>query len=276
MEIKSFTPHNPLLRNYIECFYTLKRRPEAKDDIYLAFPNVLQILCLHRRAKIELIENVRTLSYCPNNELVSNLICHIGSPEKVHFVGEADEICIYFKPLGLNAFLEKELRYYVRSAFSPFDPFPDYRTKMADVFSLENSEQRIRALEDYFLSKLVGFRHPFLPRVVGEMLENESAFSLSEIARKLGISRTTLVKHFDRHLCTTPSHFKKIVRFRSAMKHHRHRFPEDNLTALSHGAEYFDQSHMIKDFRRLTSFPPKRFFTNISSLESGRINWMFL
>ncbi|HEX8246774.1 MAG TPA: AraC family transcriptional regulator [Pyrinomonadaceae bacterium] len=276
MKVKTFTPQNPLLRKYIECFYTLTRKREEKDDVYLAFPNVFSILCLHRQTKIELIENVRTLSHRPGNEFVSNLICHIKRSEQIRYQGEADEICVYFKPLGINAFLDKELRQYVRAAVAEFNPFEDYRLKMTEIFSFENVEDRIRALENYWLSKHVGFRHAFLPQTVEEIMENDRQFSLSGAARKIGISRTTLVKHFDLHLCTTPSHFKKIARFRSAMKQHGFKFSGANLTALSHSAEYFDQSHMIKDFKSLTSFAPKPFFSNISSLENGRINWMFL
>jgi transcriptional regulator GlxA family with amidase domain len=183
---------------------------------------------------------------------------------------------VYFKPLGINAFLDRELRHYITAASDEFSPFADYRAKMAEIFAIENTEARICALEDYWLSKHAGFRHAFLPRLVGEMTANDCPFPLSEAARKLRISRTTMVKHFDLHLCTTPSHFKKIARFRNAMKQQRHKFSNANLTAISHSAEYFDQSHMIKDFKQLTNFAPKPFFSNLSSLENGRINWIFL
>lgn len=276
MEVKSFTPQNPLLRNYIECFYALTRDAKEKDDVYLAFPNVFSFVCLNNRAKIEVIKNVRTISYCPGKEIESNLISHHPYPDQIRYQGETDEICIGFKPLGLNAFLGKELRCYVRSAFAEFEPFEDYRLRMGEIFSFESIEYRVWALEEYWLSKFVGFRHPFLSRIIGEILEKDNSFSLSETARKIGISRPTIVKHFDLHLCTTPSHFKKVARFRNAMKHHRHRFSGDNLTAISNDAEYFDQSHMIKDFKSLTNYAPKSFFSNITSLENGRINWMFL
>jgi AraC-like DNA-binding protein len=276
MEVKSFTPRNRLLQNYIECFYTLTRDAGDDDDVYIAFPNILSILCLHKQTKIELIENVRTLSHCPDNEIESNLICHINGSEQIRYRGEADEICIYFKPLGINAFLDKELRQYVQSAVAEFNPFEDYHSRIAEIFSFRNVEDRIHALENYWLSKHIGFQHPFMHQIVGEMMENESSFSLSETARKIGISRTTLVKHFDSHLCTTPSHFKKVARFRSAMKQHRHKFAGEKLTDISCSADYFDQSHMIKDFKSLTKFSPKPFFSKISQLENGRINWIFL
>jgi len=54
MEVKSFTPLNPLLRDYIECFYTLTRRPEEKDNVSnFALPNVFTILSITRILKPE-------------------------------------------------------------------------------------------------------------------------------------------------------------------------------------------------------------------------------
>lgn len=276
MEVKSFIPQNPLLRNHIECFYTLTRRAEEKDDVYIAFPNVFSILSLNKHSKTEVTGKFKTLNYRPGNPLESVLVCPSLDFAHIRYQGEADEVSVYFKPLGLNAFLGRELRHYVKNASDEFNPYEDYLSKMKNIFSFESSEARIRALEDYWMAKYVGFRHPFLPQVVGEMMESDRPFSLSEAARKIGISRTTLVKHFDLHLCAAPSHFKKIARFRSAMKHHRHRVSDNNLTVISQSADYFDQSHMIKDFKSLTSFAPKLFFSNISSLENGRINWIFL
>jgi transcriptional regulator GlxA family with amidase domain len=93
---------------------------------------------------------------------------------------------------------------------------------------------------------------------------------------KYGISRTTINKHFDLHLCTTPSQFKKVFRFRNAMRRHRLKISAESLADISCDAEYFDQSHMIKDFKSLTSYAPKTFFSKISALEDGQINWLFL
>jgi AraC-like DNA-binding protein len=275
MEVRSFVPQNPLLRDHIECFYTLKRSAEEADDVYITFPNVFPILSLHKQAKIEVIRRVRTLSHCSDSEVESNLICHFPRFERIRYCGQTDEICVYFKPLGINAFLTRELSYYAKSPFAELMPFNDYRSRMSKIFSIGSSEQRIHALEKYWISKYVGFQHPFLAGAVDEIMKNDPPSSLSAMAERLGISRTTLVKHFNLHLCTTPSHFKKIARFRNAMNLRRFRLSNANLTAVSQSAEYFDHSHMIKDFKSLTSFAPKSFFSNISSLENGRINWIF-
>lgn len=276
MKVKLYKPQNSLLQRYIECFYTFRRSPEDENIKYMAFPSVFSMICLNADAEIDVSEHNLTITYRAQSKLQSSLICDFKSSGWIRYAGATDEIVIYFKPLGLNAFLEQTFKDLAPSYFAKFCPFDDYQAAMTGIFSLDGDERRLAALENYWLSKYIGFEHPFLHRVVGEIISDNGADSISEAARRTGISRPTLNKHFDRHLGTTPSQFKKIVRFRNAMKHHRQKIAAENLADISCGADYFDQSHMIKDFKTLTTFSPKTFFSKISTFEDGNINWLFL
>lgn len=276
MDIKLYQPRNPLLQQYIECIYTLLRRPEEKSVTYISFPSIFSMVCLNSKTRVELANNNLKITSCPDNPLETLLICNFDKAGRVRYEGESDEIVIYFKPLGINAFLDKELRYYLQAPYVYFAPFEDYKQRMLEIFSLEDAQERIHALEDYWLARLKGFQHPFLHNVIDEMLNNNSSSSISGVALKNNISRTTLNKHFDLHLCTTPSRFRKVARFRNAIKRHQKKSSHENLTDISYCLEYFDQSHMIKDFKALTSYTPKAFFPKITNLEDGQINWVFL
>jgi AraC-like DNA-binding protein len=275
MKVTLYKPQNSLLGQYIECFYTFRRDAEDESIKYMGFPSIFSMVCLNAEEKIEVSGQNLIFTHCPQNELQTTLICDFNYSGWMRYSGATDEIVIYFKPLGINAFLEKNFKHYMTSFFVKFSPFDDYRAAMTDIFSIDGDEPRIAALENYWLSKHLGFEHPFLRRVVAEILRDGGASSINEIARRHGISRPTLNKHFDRHICTTPSQFKKIVRFRNAMKNHRQKIAAENLADISSGADYFDQSHMIKDFRTLTNHSPKTFFSKISTLEDGYINWLF-
>jgi AraC-like DNA-binding protein len=276
MKIKLYRPESPLLKPFIECFYTLKRDRDESPVKYVGFPSIFPMVCLNANAEIELANDNLVFSHSRTNTLENTLICDFDYSGWIKYEGATDEMVIYFKPLGLNAFLDRSLRSYVTSFFMRFDPYEDYKARMIEIFSVNNDEKRIELLEDYWSSKLRGFDHPFLQNVVDEIMSNDFRGAISELAARHGISRTTLVKHFDLHICTTPSQFKKIVRFRNAMKRHRNKISHQNLSEISHEVDYFDQSHMIKDFKSLTKLPPKSFFSKLSTLEDGQINWLFL
>lgn len=277
MEVKLFKPKNPLLQKYIECIYILTRAQNAKPKIYLTFPSIFTIISTNTNTKTLVKGNHVTLTYCPNNKLETYLVRQVSDPAWIQYEGEANEITIYFKPLGINAFLENTLSYYYETQYPRFNPFEDYQIKMAEILLLSKDEDKVQILEDYWLSKLKKFEHPFLYKIVDKLMnEKDSSESISEIASNLGITRATLNKHFALHICKTPSQFKKIARFREVMKKHLLKGCDENLTDIAYNTHYFDQSHMIKDFKSLTNYSPKVFFSKLSSLENGEINWLFL
>lgn len=275
MEIKVYKPKNALLRQHIECFYTLRRKPEDKNTTYVTFPSVFSMVCLNANSQIESRDAKFTFVHRPNAPFRTSLFCNFDHLSWNTYQGQADEIVIYFKPLGINSFIEKDLNHHMRESFVEFAPFEDYRSKMIDVFSMPRDEDRIEALEEYWLSQHRGFQHSFLTEVVADLTSEDSS-PVSALAQQNGISRATLDKHFGRHLCTTPSQFKKVARFRHAIKRFRHKTSKDNLADISYYVDYFDQSHMIKDFRSLTKYSPKTFFSKISTFGDGQINWLFL
>ena len=277
MEVKLYKPQSSLLQKYIECFYTLKRQPEEEKIIYASFPSIFRMVCLNYKSAVKVTANDSVfIRHDPTSTIQTRLIHKFEYSGQVKYEGEADEIVIYFKPLGLNSFLEHDLGRYNDAYFVEFNPYQDFKSKAAEIFSVEDENERIQMLEDYWISKYVGFRHPFLARAVERILDEDDLSSISEIASEHDVSRPTLIKHFLLHIGTTPAKFRKIARFRNAMKHHRLKMREENFSDISSDAAYFDQSHMIKDFKSLTRLSPKKFFSQITQLENGQINWLFL
>lgn len=277
MEIKLYKPANLVLKLYIESFYTLTRKSKENTVTYIAFPTTRYFVSINKNSAITGNRYCFSFRHSSNKSLNSNFIYNLDKPHFFQYEGETNEFNICFKPLGLNAFLKKDLKSYPFSYFTPFEPFCDFKDRIAGILSIENIEEKVKAMEDYWLSKLKGFKHPFLYKVIGEICDEESAGkTIEQIAFNNAVSRVTLNKHFQRHLCTSPVQFRKIARFRRAMKKHSIKRAIENLSDISYLVDYFDQSHMIKDFKSLTNETPKNFFSKISLLENGEINWMFL
>jgi AraC-like DNA-binding protein len=276
MLVKSYQPKDPLLKKYIECIYTLRREEREETIRYVAFPSIFAMACLNANCAVE-VEGTN-LIYTASSlyPLQTKLICDYSDASWIRYEGATDEIVIYFKPLGIGAFLEKPLNQYTNSVIAEFNPYEDFRDSIAGIFALEGDDARMPALEEYLVSKCRGFEHPFLMDFVDEMLADAGTFSIADAVDRYNITRPTLNKHFGLHIGTTPSQFRKIIRFRDAMKRHRLSIDGQNLTDISHGVDYFDQSHMVKDFKSLTKYSPKAFFSQLTTLEDGNINWVFL
>jgi len=277
MKIKVFSPSHPLLKKYIESIYILTHTAEEKPAKYITFPSIFTIVSSSEKSRAMTKGNQLIIRQCDDNEVETNLVSDFNKPVYVQYEGKINEITIYFKPLAINAFLEQDLNHYNSSNFSEFSPFEDYRKSMIEILSLQDDAEKIEAVESYWLSKLIGFQHNFLETVLSEMMSDENdVLTITELCVKNNISRTTLNKHFGRHICKTPSQFKKILRFRNAVNKYASNNERNNLTDIAYGVDYFDQSHMIREFKSVTGFSPKVFFEKTTALEKKQIHWLFL
>ncbi|WP_298115421.1 AraC family transcriptional regulator [Flavobacterium sp.] len=276
MEIKFFKPKSEILQKYIEGYYFLTNSKSDLPIEYFTFPNNYSIVSIIENAEVLYSENKGIIKEKKGNPLNSDLICHYKKPIKLSYEGNINEITFYFKPLGLNAFLEKSLCHYTNDFFANFIPFDDYKELFTTILKENNLNKKIELIENYWLSKLKEFQHPFLNQVINDLKDTQKEYSISDLAKKYNTTRQNLTKHFESNLCKSPSDFKKIQRFRDALKSHMNSKNKNNLTSLSYDMLFYDQSHLIKDFKSLTGLTPKNFFKNISSQENGEVNWLFV
>lgn len=276
MKIKVHKPNNKTLQNYIECFYTLQRNENDKDITYYGFPSNCVFVTLCKDATIAFKENDLVIENETNNQVKSVLIIDNQKQGLTTYKGKTNEITICFKPLGMNAFLNKPLSSYITNTISEFYPFEDYTRAINEVFKLEDDVAIIKFLENYFISKFQDFKHPFLNKALERIANDDTPkIGIAALANSFTISRTTLHKQFVLHVGTSPSQFIKIHRFRNAIKMFTKQATKEQLIDIVYLAEYFDQSHMTKDFKSLTGYSPKMFFSKLSQIENNQINWIF-
>ncbi|MCG2613722.1 helix-turn-helix domain-containing protein [Terrimonas sp. NA20] len=60
------------------------------------------------------------------------------------------------------------------------------------------------------------------------------------------------------------------------MKHYKPEKFQSGFSRLSAMSNYFDQSHMIRDFKALTGYTPKDFFPGLSRIGDGEVNLMVI
>ena len=274
MQIETFNPQNKELKKHIESFYILEHSQNEDEISYLTFPSNHSIVAVVNNAENHITENYIATEYSNSKSLETSLVCKFNLPICFKYKGNIKEICIYFKPLGLNAFLKKQLANYCHTYFDPFVPFSDYETEMKKILQTENKTLLVANLEKYWLSKIIGFDHPFLITAISKIEQNPKITTL-ELANEFKVSQKTLISQFKKHLCKTPSEYKKIMRFRETVRHMQSSIEKTKLTELSYIIDFFDQSHMITNFKSLTGYTPKIFFKNLVTIDQGKIHWIF-
>jgi methylphosphotriester-DNA--protein-cysteine methyltransferase len=82
--------------------------------------------------------------------------------------------------------------------------------------------------------------------------------SIAPLAREVGLTRQHLARLFDAHVGLSPKLLARVVRLRRLVESGRAGRRDWAAAALDAG--YFDQAHMIGEFRALAGVTPARYF----------------
>lgn len=94
---------------------------------------------------------------------------------------------------------------------------------------------------------------------IDQIQESNGKVSIKEIYSKLGVSKSKLEQHFNREVGLTPKEFCKIQKINYFINSYREN-DGVSLTELTYHCGYYDQSHLIKDFKYFLDTSPKKFF----------------
>lgn len=71
----------------------------------------------------------------------------------------------------------------------------------------------------------------------------------------------------------SPVEYRRIYRFRSSLTKKLNSAEWKNLTDITYEVGYYDQSYLIKEFRKITNHNPKDFFKSTSKVDGDKIIW---
>ena len=98
---------------------------------------------------------------------------------------------------------------------------------------------------------------------IEQIQESFGRTSIKEIYSNLNVSKSKLEQHFNREVGLTPKEFCKIEKINYFINSYLED-PGQSLTELTYLCGYYDQSHLIKDFKYFLDTSPKKFFASFT------------
>ncbi|HZJ66823.1 MAG TPA: helix-turn-helix transcriptional regulator [Kofleriaceae bacterium] len=113
---------------------------------------------------------------------------------------------------------------------------------------------RFAIIEQALLRRLVLHRggHPVVPLALAQL--ERPGTGIGDLATSLHLSQRRFIEVFTAEVGMTPKRLARVLRFQRALAHARLGTPDWARLAAACG--YFDQSHLIHDFRELTGMSP--------------------
>jgi AraC-like DNA-binding protein len=171
---------------------------------------------------------------------------------------------IRFYPGALRYFFELNLAeisgIFADGKFFPCGEFNELHTS---IFSCNGFTERANICERWLLNHYRPNRRTQLDRALELIYQSHGNTKISQIADTVGWSSRHLNRQFLQHIGLSTKTFSQIIRIQRVCQQ-LYSAPKDALkTALELG--YYDQPHLIKDFKRRLLSTPSDFFGRFMS-----------
>ena len=182
----------------------------------------------------------------------------------IQISGKLSLFSIQFQPHGLSLFIDIPLiELYNQNVPLKFifkNGIDELETKLFEANSFQN---KIKIVEHYLHQLLQKNRHKYnfdrIEESVKLINQSKGVVNIDFLASKACYSRKQFERIFSHYIGTSPKQFLKIIRFQNAVDE-KSKDKIINLTDLTFRCGYYDQSHMINDFQKLTGMSPKQYF----------------
>jgi AraC-like DNA-binding protein len=228
---------------------------------------------IHRIVPSGLFELVFYLNDKPQSKdqqkIVSDNIIITGQLKSYHdlvITGNLSLFAIYFLPHGLSMFLDIPIKELFNQSVPLRLIIKDKVNKLEDELSSEKSfEKRIIIAENFLISQIrkneKKYKYDRIRHIINKINQTKGVIEIKDLVADSFLSRKQFERTFNEFVGTSPKQFLKIVRFQNAICE-KSKNPGLSLTEIAFMCGYFDQAHMINDFKTLSGITPKKYFNN--------------
>lgn len=256
MDYKEYKPPKELA-HLIECFWTNTLYPEdfQQDFDYIMPDGSADAIFMLKGNYLREDEK--------NN--AKNLVdlCSFVTPfrhaVKVYQKPHTTCLVIRFRPEGIPALTGASLG----ELDQPVYPLDQVMPQLADLTMnqiLRNTQPSkiIDTIVDWLTERQIETNsNPLISLFISKTIREKGIISIKDFCSDMQIHKSTLQKNFKQITGYTPKEYVRIIRFNFLLN--RVLFKPRNLTEICYEMGYFDQSHMIRDFRKMTGTSPTDF-----------------
>jgi AraC-like DNA-binding protein len=256
MKIQYILPESEILQKHIAYYFTFDFPGTNPSKELLGYPNHLHLVTIYKNFSPTFSNNCYTFQ--ENNKLTVDITGRFTQPLTHQLTVPMKGISIVFKPLGINYFCNKSLSEVVPNIWAEFPFWNVKATELEELLDLQDVSQVHERLDTILLSLYRPFENQILTETLSLLHNNYADFKVNQVAEKLKVSRKTLFRQFQKHLGVSINDYRRILRFRDAIKLHQGK--DENLTKIAYETYFCDQSHFIKEINKLTGETPKKIF----------------
>lgn len=178
--------------------------------------------------------------------------------------GNVDMIVVVFQPFGARAFFPLSMSEFFNNCISVNDIGDISLKELANqIQDVQESKLSIELIEKHFIKQLHSFDHYNYKRVVAaiEAVNSQPQIDVVTLSKTACLSYKQFTRIFTEYVGAKPKEFTRIIRFQRAL-YILQTNPRISLTQLAFECGYYDQPHLIKEFKTFAGCTPTEFMVN--------------
>jgi AraC-like DNA-binding protein len=258
MPFKTYAP-SIALQPFVEEYFVFESYTDQKDSSVKTIPpNGLSTL-LFQFADLESIcyERLETDGHHPHRTAI------VGQLTRHHYIkhiGKVGVLGVHFRPSGLYQILRVPVWRFTDKSTDMNILIKDGIKEITEkLIAAVNNDERILLIENFLLSRLsiIDISLGLLDRCLMKK-DNVNWLSIAELAVQLKMTKKQLQRKFKEEIGISPNAYKKLIRFNQLVNALEFKLPKE-WQQLTFESGYFDQAHMIREFKQFTGKAPANF-----------------
>ncbi|MCE5226116.1 MAG: helix-turn-helix domain-containing protein [Porphyromonadaceae bacterium] len=171
--------------------------------------------------------------------------------------GTVDMISVTFQPHGAKAFFSMPMTEIQEATISISEiNDPDLNELQDRLINLHDNALCTRLIESFLINRLCVTK-VYNQQRMSDVIQsiNNGQMDIEKLANTSCLSYKQFKRIFAEYIGANPKDFLRIIRFQKALYTLQIR-PQTNLTQLAFECGYYDQPHLIKEFKSFSGFTP--------------------
>jgi AraC-like DNA-binding protein len=138
---------------------------------------------------------------------------------------------------------------------------PSFRCLSERVYEAANLSEIAPLLDDFFLKKCshLASDNSFLQFAVQQLYRSDGTVPLDHLTQHIHVSRRYVEKLFREKIGMSPKQYARLIRVKKASMYLLDPRFKGNIRDIACQLEYYDQSHLLKDFKAVMGQSPSAF-----------------
>ena len=252
-----YSPH-PALEEFVESIYLIGHKfadNELFSPLYNFMPTHNRFICFNLEDPVRVKRRSGDFKD-GSSSMITGL--HL-EPITLDFGKKHLAMMVLLKPCGLYRLLGISMKEIIDCDFDASLIFgKEINEVIEQLINTPEYGSKNRIIQDYLLKKLTKLK-PKLPvdQVMILLVRSQGHLSMDFMASQACISVRQLERQSIERIGLPPKFFARMIRFSEAYKF-KERNPNSSWTEIAYRFRYFDQMHLIRDFRCFSGITPSK------------------